>query len=121
MERSDVQRAVKASKAARLHGMSAAGWDGYGSRHGDKRSMEQESVVQSDVARWASMVGKYSHCGGVDGGRLPADEEVAAKGNVVVKCKHEGWWSVALPDERKVAEIEGAKADVTWEHGRLDA
>jgi hypothetical protein len=80
------------------------------SRDGGKRSMEQDSVVQSDVARWASMVGKYSHCiwtamslsnaSMKEGRRLPCPTSASG-------CRDGG--------------RQGRRDVGTWAHGRLDA
>jgi hypothetical protein len=71
--------------------------------------MKQDSVVQSDVARWASVVGKCSHC--------MMDERRC-------RCQMQAWGRVVGCPARRaqaVAEMEGAKADVTWGGRGLDS
>jgi hypothetical protein len=71
--------------------------------------MEQDSIVQSDVARRACVVGKYSHCK-MDDGRWTAMSLSNASMRERVGC----------PGCRDGGR-QGRRDVGTWAHGRLDA
>jgi hypothetical protein len=74
------------------------------SRDGGKRSMKQDSVVQSDVARRASMMGRYRHC--------MMDERRC-------RCQMQAWGRVVGCPARRAQAV--AEADVTWGRGNTVA